>query len=586
MFKIFKNFTKKDVFLIFICILLIVFQVWLDLKLPDYMTAITKLVQTEGSKVTDVLKQGGYMLLCAFGSLASAIFVGYLASMISATFSKNLRKKLFENVESFGMEEIKRFSTSSLITRTTNDITNVQMFISMGLQMLIKAPITAAWAIFKILNKSWQWSAVTGGAVIILIITVVILMITVLPKFKIVQKLIDNINSLTRENLTGIRVVRAFNAEKYQENKFELGNDKLTKTQLFNQRTMSIMAPIMYMVMNVLTLSIYMIGAVLINNASMVNKIGLFSDMVVFSSYAMQVIMAFLMLAMIFIMYPRAAVSAERINEVIETESNIKDGNIVKENKIKGEVEFKNVSFKYPDSEEYMIKNISFKANKGETVAFIGSTGSGKSTLINLIPRFYDVTDGEILVDGINVKDYSLELLHSKIGYVPQKAVMFNGTINYNVSYGKGKNKKIDKNKIKEAIEIAQGKEFVERMPDKYESNISQGGTNISGGQKQRLAIARAIARDPEIYIFDDSFSALDYKTDYLLRKELKEYTKDTTNLIVAQRIGTIMNADKIIVLENGKCVGMGTHKELLKDNDVYREIAYSQLSKEELENE
>lgn len=586
MFKIFKNFTKKDVFLIFICILLIVFQVWLDLKLPDYMTAITKLVQTEGSKVTDVLKQGGYMLLCAFGSLASAIFVGYLASMISATFSKNLRKKLFENVESFGMEEIKRFSTSSLITRTTNDITNVQMFISMGLQMLIKAPITAAWAIFKILNKSWQWSAVTGGAVIILIITVVILMITVLPKFKIVQKLIDNINSLTRENLTGIRVVRAFNAEKYQENKFELGNDKLTKTQLFNQRTMSIMAPIMYMVMNVLTLSIYMIGAVLINNASMVNKIGLFSDMVVFSSYAMQVIMAFLMLAMIFIMYPRAAVSAERINEVIETESNIKDGNIVKENKIKGEVEFKNVSFKYPDSEEYMIKNISFKANKGETVAFIGSTGSGKSTLINLIPRFYDVTDGEILVDGINVKDYSLELLHSKIGYVPQKAVMFNGTINYNVSYGKGKNKKIHENKIKEAIEIAQGKEFVERMPDKYESNISQGGTNISGGQKQRLAIARAIARDPEIYIFDDSFSALDYKTDYLLRKELKEYTKDATNLIVAQRIGTIMNADKIIVLENGKCVGMGTHKELLKDNDVYREIAYSQLSKEELENE
>lgn len=586
MFKIFKNFTKKDVFLIFICILLIVFQVWLDLKLPDYMTAITKLVQTEGSKVTDVLKQGGYMLLCAFGSLASAIFVGYLASMISATFSKNLRKKLFENVESFGMEEIKRFSTSSLITRTTNDITNVQMFISMGLQMLIKAPITAAWAIFKILNKSWQWSAVTGGAVIILIITVVILMITVLPKFKIVQKLIDNINSLTRENLTGIRVVRAFNAEKYQENKFELGNDKLTKTQLFNQRTMSIMAPIMYMVMNVLTLSIYMIGAVLINNASMVNKIGLFSDMVVFSSYAMQVIMAFLMLAMIFIMYPRAAVSAERINEVIETESNIKDGNIVKENKIKGEVEFKNVSFKYPDSEEYMIKNISFKANKGETIAFIGSTGSGKSTLINLIPRFYDVTDGEILVDGINVKDYSLELLHSKIGYVPQKAVMFNGTINYNVSYGKGENKKIDENKIKEAIEIAQGKEFVERMPDKYESNISQGGTNISGGQKQRLAIARAIARDPEIYIFDDSFSALDYKTDYLLRKELKEYTKDATNLIVAQRIGTIMNADKIIVLENGKCVGMGTHKELLKDNDVYREIAYSQLSKEELENE
>lgn len=586
MFKLFKNFSKKDICLILICILLIIFQVWLDLKLPDYMSEITVLVQTEGSKISDILVQGGYMLLCAGGSLLSAVLVGYLASLISATFSKTVRKRLFEKVESFSMEEIKKFSTSSLITRTTNDITNIQMFISMGLQMLMKAPITATWAVLKILNKSWEWSALTGAAVLVLIGVVVVLMITVLPKFKIVQKLIDNINGLTRENLTGIRVIRAFNAEKYQEEKFEKANKKLTDTQLFNQKMMSIMSPVIYLIMNLVTLGIYFIGANLIESSLLVDKMVVFSDMVVFSSYAMQVIMSFLMLAMIFIMYPRAQISAERINEVIETESKIQDGKIEEETKVKGKVEFKKVSFQYPDSEEYVLKDISFTANTGETVAFIGSTGSGKSTLINLVPRFYDATEGEVLIDGINVKDYKLETLHNKLGYIPQKAVMFNGSINYNVGYGESGKKNITKEKIKEAIKVAQAEEFVSKIPDTYDHNIAQGGTNVSGGQKQRLAIARAIARDPEIYIFDDSFSALDYKTDHLLRKELKKYTKNATSLIVAQRIGTIMNADKIIVLEDGECVGMGTHKELLKNCAVYKEIALSQLSKEELEHE
>ena len=585
MIKLFKNFTKKDVFLIIICVILIALQVYLDLKIPDYMKEITTLVQTTGTKIGDVLLQGVYMLICAFGSLLSAVFVGYLSSLISATFSKNIRKKVFEKIQSFSMEEIKLFSTSSLITRTTNDITNIQMFISMGLQMMIKAPITAIWAIMKILNKSWQWSVVTASAVLILILMVIFLMFTVLPKFKIVQKLIDNINNLTRENLTGIRVIRAFNGEKYQEEKFEKGNENLTNTQLFNQRAMSVMSPVMYLVMNSLTLAIYFIGALLINNAMLGMKISLFSDMVVFSSYAMQVIMSFLMLAMIFIMYPRAAVSASRINEVLSTDAKIKDGKGVKNIKETGTVEFKNVSFKYPDSDEYILKNISFKANKGDTVAFIGSTGSGKSTLINLIPRFYDATDGEILIDGVNIKDYTLEELHNKLGYVPQKAVMFNGSVNYNVSYGKTTNKILEKD-IKEAVKVAQAKDFVEKMTEKYNSNIAQGGTNISGGQKQRIAIARAIARKPEIYIFDDSFSALDYKTDYLLRKDLKKYTEDSTSLIVAQRIGTIMNATKILVLDEGVCVGIGTHKELLKNCDIYKEIAYSQLSEKELENE
>ena len=586
MFKLLKKFNRKDIFIILICIVLISFQVWLDLKLPDYMSKITTLLQQSDTGINSILEQGSYMLLCAGGSLLSAIVVGYLASLLSSTFSKNIRKKIFEKVQSFSMEEIKKFTTSSLITRTTNDITNVEMLISMGLQLLIKAPITAVWAIFKILNKSWQWSAITGVAVLILLTMVVMLMIVVIPKFKIVQKLIDNINGLTRENLLGIRVIRAFNAEKYQEDKFEEGNVKLTRTQLFNQSMMGIMQPVMYLIMNCITLAIYFVGAYLINAAGFPDKISIFSDMVVFTSYAMQVIMSFLMLAMIFIMYPRASVSADRINEVIETSSTINDGEVEEENYIKGEVEFRNVSFKYPDSEEYVLKDISFVAREGETVAFIGSTGSGKSTLINLVSRFYDATEGEVLVDGVNVKDYKLNILHNKLGYVPQKAVMFNGSVKYNVAYGDNGKGKASLDKIKEAVRVAQAKDFVEKMTNMYDANIARGGTNVSGGQKQRLSIARAIAKDPEIYIFDDSFSALDYKTDYILRTELKKYTKDATCLIVAQRIGTIINADKIIVLDHGNCVGIGTHKELLKKCSIYKEIAYSQLSKEELENE
>ena len=585
MLKLLKDFNKKDWLIVFASLLLIIFQVWLDLKLPDYMSNITVLVQSEGSQMSEILTEGGYMILCAAGSLAAAMMVGYLTSFISATFSRKLRKQLFEKVQGFSMEEIKKFSTSSLITRTTNDITNIQMFLAMGLQMLIKAPITAVWAVFKILNKSWQWSAVTGAAVLVLIMMIIILMVTVMPRFKLVQKLIDKINGLTRENLTGIRVVRAFNAENYQEEKFDVQNKKLTKIQMFNQKMMALMSPVMYLIMNLLSLSIYFIGAYLIDAASLNDKITLFGNMVVFSSYAMQVIMSFLMLAVIFIMYPRANVSAQRVIEVLETNDSILDGTFDKKTKKTGEIEFKNVSFKYPDADEYVLENISFKAKKGDTIAIIGSTGSGKSTIVNLLMRFYDVTDGEILIDGVNIKDYKLDYLHNKLGYVPQKAVMFSGTVNYNVSYGDNGKEKTDK-LIKESVKVAQAKEFVEKMPNTYESDIAQGGTNISGGQKQRLSIARAIAKNPEIYVFDDSFSALDYKTDYVLRTELKKYTKDATSVIVAQRIGTIINADKIIVLDSGKMVGIGTHKELLKDCDVYKEIAYSQLSKEELEDE
>ena len=585
MFKLFKNFTKKDYLLFFISLIFILVQVWLDLKLPDYMSEITKLVQTEGSKMSAILENGGYMLLCAFGSLLSAILVGYISSNVSASFSKTIRKKLFDKVENLGIAEVKNFSTSSLITRTTNDITQIQMFISMGLQLLIKAPVTAIWAVTKILNKNITWSAVTAVAVIILLVTILTLMLIVMPRFKKVQKLTDKLNGVTRENLTGIRVVRAFNAEKYQEDKFAQVNDELTNTQLFNQKAFSVMQPIMYLVMYFLTLSIYFIGADLISKSLMADKLGLFSDMVVFSSYSMQVIMSFLMLAMIFMMLPRASVSAKRINEVLDTELSIKDGNFTGSTKEMGTVEFKNVSFKYPDAEEYLLENISFKANKGETVAFIGSTGSGKSSLINLIPRFYDATDGEVLVDGVNVKEYKQESLRNKLSYVPQKAILFHGTVSSNVSFGDNGREEITAKKIEEAIKVAQAEEFVTKMDKTYNADIAQCGTNVSGGQKQRLSIARAVARDPEIYIFDDSFSALDYKTDYVLRKELKNYTKDATSLIVAQRIGTIMNADKILVLDNGHCVGMGTHKELLKNCEVYKQIALSQLSKEELEN-
>ncbi len=585
MIKLFKNLSKKEVIYSLICVVLVSINVWLELKIPDYMSAITRLVQTEGSKMSDIITQGAYMLGCAFGSLSVSIVVGYFAAQVASNFSAIIRKNIFEKVENMGIAEIKKFSTSSLITRTTNDVTQIEMLISMGLQALIKAPIMAVCAILKILNKGVEWSILTAICVVILLLVVGILMIIVLPRFEKVQKLIDKVNSVTRENLTGIRVIRAFNAEKYQTDKFKNVNDELTQMQLFNQHCFAIMSPIMMLVMNGLTLGIYVIGANLIQKAGMLDKITLFSNMVVFSSYGMQVIMSFLMLAMIFMMLPRAEISAKRINEVLDQKISIEDGTFTGKTKETGTVEFKNVSFKYPDADEYVLKNISFKVSKGETIAFIGTTGSGKSTLINLVPRFYDSTEGEVLVDGINVKKYAGKTLHNKLGYIPQKAVMFTGSVSENVSYGDNGKGKISEEKVKEAIEIAQGTDFVTKMDGQYDAHIARGGTNVSGGQKQRLAIARAIARDPEIYIFDDSFSALDYKTDATLRKELKKYTKDATSMIVAQRIGTIINADKIVVLENGNCVGIGTHKELLKNCDVYKEIALSQLSKEELDN-
>ncbi len=585
MFKLLKKLRKKDVVLMLVCLLLIFLQVFLELKMPDYMSSITRLVQTEGNKMSDIIEQGIYMLLCAGGSLLSAIVVGYIASIVASSYSRTLRGLIFHKVQEFNTEEIKKFQTSSLITRTTNDVTQMEMLIGLGLQMMIKAPIMAVWAIFKILDKGLEWSMLTAGCVVFLLTTVGILMLIVLPRFAKIQKLIDKINGVTSENLSGIRVIRAFNAEEFQKNRFEDVNNELTSMQLFNQRAFAIMMPLMMIVMQGLTLGIYFIGAFLIENAMMSEKITLFSNMVVFSSYGMQVIASFLMLAMIFMMWPRASISAKRINEVLDEEVKIKDGQGLKLNNRKGVVEFKNVSFKYPDADEYLLKDISFQVNQGETIAFIGSTGSGKSTLINLVPRFYDVTDGEVLVDGINVKDYKLKELHNKIGYIPQKAVMFTGTVRDNVAYGYNGKKHISEEKLEEAIKIAQASEFVEKMDGGYGAHIARGGTNISGGQKQRLSIARAIAKNPEIYIFDDSFSALDYKTDSSLRRDLKKYTKNATSLIVAQRIGTIINADKIVVLDHGECVGIGTHKELLKTCKVYKEIALSQLSEEELEN-
>ncbi len=581
--KLFKNLRKKEIIGIIFALLLIIVQVWLELTMPDYMSEITRLVQTEGSLMKDIITQGALMLGCAFASLVSSVIVCYLAANIASSFATTIRMKIFRKIQEFGTEEIKKFSTSSLITRTTNDVTQVDMIIGMGLQMMVKAPIMAVWAILKILNKGLEWSILTGACVAVLLTTVIIILIIVLPRFERVQKLIDRINGVTRENLTGIRVIRAFNAEKFQQERFEDVNKDLTNQQLFNQKTFAAMMPIMNLVMHGLTLGIYIIGTILILNAGMVEKITLFSNMIVFSSYGMQVIMSFLMLAMIFMMVPRAQISARRINEILDEDVSVIDGTFTGETKEIGTIEFKNVSFKYPDADEYLLKDISFSVEKGETIAFIGSTGSGKSTLINLIPRFYDATEGEVLVDGVNVKEYKLDCLNNKIGYVPQKAVMFTGTVSENVSYGDNGREEPTIEKIKEAVKVAQGTDFVEKMDGAYDAHIARGGTNVSGGQKQRLSIARAIARDPEIYIFDDSFSALDYKTDATLRRELKKYTKDATSVIVAQRIGTIMNADKIIVLDKGKCVGMGTHEELLKNCEVYKEIALSQLSEEEL---
>lgn len=585
MIRILKYLKPKEWLMAGISLIFIIAQIWLDLKLPDFMFEVTKLTQTPGSEMSDIWLNGGYMLLCALGSLGAAVAVGYFASRIGAYLSHRLRSLLFNKVESFSMEEINRFSTSSLITRSTNDVTQIQMLVVLALQLVIKAPITAVWAITKIVGKGFEWSVVMVIAILILIMTVAIIIILAMPKFKKMQTLTDNITRITRENLMGLRVVRAYNAEDYQEDKFETANRELTDAQMFTNRTMSMMMPVMTALMSGLTLSIYWIGAYLIDSAGAMDKLTIFSNMTVFSSYAVQVIMSFMMLVMVFIMLPRASVSAKRINEVLDTHPRILDGNKTEgKSGITGEIEFKSVSFKYPDAAESVLEDISFTAKQGETVAFIGSTGSGKSTLINLIPRFFDVTRGEVLIDGVNVKEYRLESLLNKIGYVPQKAVLFKGTVESNVAYGdNGSGEEYDIDSVKNAVRIAQAADFVEKMEGYYEAPIAQEGTNVSGGQKQRLSIARAVWRKPEIYIFDDSFSALDYKTDRVLRSELKKETSGVTSLIVAQRIGTIMDADQIIVLDEGRIVGKGTHEELLRDCAVYKEIAISQLSEEEL---
>lgn len=585
MLRIFKNFRKQEVVLALFSVVFVVAQVWLELKLPDYMREITSLITTQDSAMHDILIAGGKMLLCAFGSLLVTVLVAVCASRIASNFSAIVRGKLFDKVQSFSMEEIGRFSTASLITRSTNDVTQVQMLIVMGLSIMLRAPIMAAMAILKIVDKSWQWTLSTGVAVVVLLIVVIICVSLCMPKFKRLQSLTDDINQVTRENLTGLNVVRAYNAEAYQEEKFEKVNKDLTDTHWFTSKTMAFMMPTIMMIMNGLSLAIYWIGAVLINDAQdMQGKFTLFSDMVVFSSYAMQVVMSFMMLVMIFIMLPRASVAAKRILEVLDTEPSIEDGTrdtfpVMKD----GEVEFKDVSFKYPDAEEYVLEHISFSAKKGETIAFIGATGCGKSTAINLIPRFYDATEGEVFVDGVNVKEYTQEALHNKIGYVSQKAILFSGTIADNVAYGENGKAPATQDDIAMAVKVAQASEFVEKKDQGYDGYVAQGGSNFSGGQKQRLSIARAIARQPEILIFDDSFSALDYKTDRILREALRKECKDATKIIVAQRIGTIRDADKIIVLDDGQIAGMGTHDELMKNCEVYQEIAYSQLSKEEL---
>ena len=565
MLKLFKNFEKKDYLIILVVFVLVIFSVFLDLRIPEYMSEITMLVQTENSTMNEILIAGGHMVLCAVSSLICTIVVGYLTSLLSARFSRNVRRKIFSKVEDFGIAEIKKFQTSSLITRTTNDVTQIEMLLAMGLQMLIKAPVMAIWALSKIIGKSGELSVITAIGVVLIVVTNLIIISIVTPRFTKIQKLTDKVNGVTRENITGIQVIHAFNAEDFQEKRFDNVNDDITGIHLKVTRTFALMEPMMNFVMHFQHLAIYVVGAFLIIQCSMVDKITMFSNMVVFSSYGMQVIISFLLLTFIFMVAPRAKVSANRINEVLSEEVSIKSGTFKGDTKESGTIEFKNVSFKYPDADDYVLRDISFKVNKGETIAFIGSTGSGKSTLINLVPRLYDVTDGEVLIDGVNVKEYDIKALNNKIGYISQTAVMFTGSVKDNVAYGDNGKKKPSLNKIKEAVEVAQAKEFVEKMEDKYDSHIARGGTNISGGQKQRLSIARAI--------------------DLTLRQELKKYTKNATSMIVAQRIGTIMNADKIVVLDKGECVGFGTHKSLLKDCEVYKEIALSQLSEEELEN-
>lgn len=581
MFQLLKRLQIVDWLYFIGAVAVIVLQVWLDIKIVDYTRDILLLIQNGGT-IAAILEQGGYMLICALVSLLGAVLCGFFFSMISARLARNLRREVYLKVQSLSMADIQKFSVPSLITRTTNDITQVQMFIAMGMQMLIKAPMTAIWAITKIANKSWEWSTLTAGSVITILVGVSIIMALVLPKFKKIQTYIDDLNNVTEEQLTGIRVVHAFNAENYQETKFEQRNETLTKTQIFTQRTMGFLNPLMYLVMNLMSLGIYWIGAYLIDGAA-VGKSILYADMGTFNGYASQVVSSFLMLVMIFIMWPRASVSAARINQVLRTKNSIISGDFTGATDTKGVIEFRNVSFKYPDSEELMLKDISFKTKMGDTLAFIGSTGSGKTTVVNLLMRFYDCTAGEILIDGVNIKEYDLATLYNKIGYVPQRAILFSGTVSENIAFGDNGKAEITEDQIKQAVAIAQSTDFVEKMVDGYQGNVAQGGTNLSGGQKQRLSIARAVARDPEIYIFDDSFSALDYATDYKLRTELKKHTKNSTNIIVAQRIGTIMNADTIVVFEKGECVGIGTHKELLKKCKTYQEIAYSQLSKEEL---
>lgn len=586
MIRIIKYFNRKQWLYVSTAVLFIVIQVWLDLKLPDYMSGITTLVQTEGSSMSDILTQGGYMLMCALGSMAASIVVGYFAARVAAGLAQTLRNLVYDKMMDFSMEEIDRFSTASLINRTTNDVTQIQNLVVMGLQAIMKAPIMVVWAVVKISGKSWQWSTSTAVAVFILVVALAITLIFALPRFQRIQRLTDNLNRVTREQLTGIRVVRSFNAEEYQEKKFAEANDELTSTNLVANRVMALMAPTMTLINSGLTLAVYWIGAYLIEAASLTDKLGIFSDMVVFSNYAMQVILAFMLLNMIFVLLPRAQVSAKRICEVLDTEGRIHDGTETQTSADKrGTVEFRHVSFRYPGAAADTLTDIDFTAQMGETVAFIGATGSGKTTLINLIPRFYDVTEGQILVDGIDVREYKQEELHNRIGYISQKAVLFSGTVSSNVAYGERENEIVSEEEIKKAVEIAQGTDFVEKMEGAYDAPIAQGGINVSGGQKQRLSIARAVARKPEILIFDDSFSALDYRTDRALRKALGENTVQTTKLIVAQRIGTIRYADQIIVLEHGKIVGKGTHEELLKTCVTYQEIASSQLSKEEIDN-